>query len=102
MSDSTPLPALPEPDLEDHEYELWGQNARGDFFGAGQMHAYARAAVAEAVQREREIADAMARTLETFEAQGSDKTAALRAYYAHRAAIRATPAPADTPEGKTE
>lgn len=40
-----PAPTLPEPDLEDHEYELWGQNARGDFFSAEKLRAYAEACV---------------------------------------------------------
>ena len=49
MSDT--LPPMPEPTLEDHEYELWGQNVRSDFFTADQMRAYAAAAVA--MERER-------------------------------------------------
>jgi hypothetical protein len=40
------LPPLPAATLEDHEYELWGQNVRSDFFTADQMHAYATAATA--------------------------------------------------------
>jgi hypothetical protein len=52
-------------------------------------HWYSPAAVREMLTAERERwqahADAMAQTLEAFEAQGSDKTAALRAYRAFRA-----------------
>lgn len=44
-ADERELPPLPQPTLEDHDYELWGQNVRGDFFTAEQMHAYARAAL---------------------------------------------------------
>jgi hypothetical protein len=50
---------------------------------------YSQTALDAAVAAERERwgahADAMAQTLEAFEAQGSDKTAALRAYRAFRA-----------------
>jgi hypothetical protein len=34
---------LPEPTLEDHEYELWGQNVRADFYTSQQMRAYGAA-----------------------------------------------------------
>ena len=51
MSDDT-LPPLPAPVLERHEYEAWGQNMLGDFFSAGQMHAYARAAVSAALAQQ--------------------------------------------------
>lgn len=32
-------PKLPEPTLEDHEYELWGQNVRADFYTSEQLRA---------------------------------------------------------------
>lgn len=48
------LPDLPEPTLEDHPLELWGQNVASDLFTADQMRAYAAQAVAE--ERERCIA----------------------------------------------
>lgn len=38
------LPPLPEPTLESHEYELWGQNVLGDFFTAAQVIAIQREA----------------------------------------------------------
>lgn len=47
------LPQLPGPDLEDQDYELWGQNVRGDFWSAEKMRAYAAAAI-EAQQAELE------------------------------------------------
>lgn len=51
----TALPKLPEPALEDVPYELWGQNAIGDFFTAEQMRSYALAAL-EGSQDARESA----------------------------------------------
>lgn len=42
MSDN--LPPL-KPDLEGHEYELWGQNMRGDFVTVEKAKAYTRAAL---------------------------------------------------------
>lgn len=37
------LPQLPQATLEDHDYEVWGQNVKSDFFIEGQMRAYGRA-----------------------------------------------------------
>ncbi len=39
------LPPLPEPRLEQHELELWGQNVCADLYDDRQMRAYARAAI---------------------------------------------------------
>jgi len=39
------LQPLPEPTLENVDYELWGQNVKTDCFTPEQMQAYARAAV---------------------------------------------------------
>jgi hypothetical protein len=39
MSD---LPPLPEPDLEDHPYEGWGQNMSGNFYSSERMRTYAQ------------------------------------------------------------
>jgi hypothetical protein len=39
MTDET-LPPLPEPRLEQHELELWGQNVLVDLFDGQQMRAY--------------------------------------------------------------
>lgn len=39
------LPPLPEPFLQDHPCELWGQNVAFDLFTPEKMHTYARAAV---------------------------------------------------------
>ena len=44
---------LPEPTPEDHEYELWGQNVKADFYTADQM----RAAIAA---KDAELAEAWA------------------------------------------
>ena len=38
MDKITP-PPMPEPTLDDHEYELWGQNVRANFFTADQLTA---------------------------------------------------------------
>ncbi len=40
--------ALPPPTLEDHEYELWGQNVRADFYTAEQMVTAVKAALERA------------------------------------------------------
>lgn len=42
------LPPLPEPAIEDHPAELWGQNVLHDLFTADQMRAYAQQALQEA------------------------------------------------------
>ena len=47
------LPPLPEPRIERHECELWGQNILVDLFDQQQMAAYARASV-EAQRAENE------------------------------------------------
>jgi DNA-binding helix-hairpin-helix protein with protein kinase domain len=52
---------------------------------AGHVAADVAATLAAERERWKAHADAMAQTLEAFEAQGSDKTAALRAYRAFRA-----------------
>ena len=39
------LPPMPEPTLEEVEYEIWGQNARMDCYNSDQMRGYATAAV---------------------------------------------------------
>lgn len=44
-------PALPPPDLEDVDYELWGQNAKADCWFAEKVRAYGRECAAEAVRR---------------------------------------------------
>lgn len=52
MTPDTPtqaaLPPLPEPAIEDHPAELWGQNVLHDLFTADQMRAYAQQALQEA------------------------------------------------------
>jgi hypothetical protein len=45
MTDNITLPPWPEPRLEQHELELWGQNVCADLYDGNQMHAFARAAV---------------------------------------------------------
>ena len=40
MTDDITLPPLPEPRLEQHELELWGQNVLVDLFDGQQMRAY--------------------------------------------------------------
>jgi hypothetical protein len=67
-----------------HEFRPRWFGDDGGFTGA-QMRLYAMEAVAAERERWQAHADAMAQTLEAFEAQGSDKTAALRAYRAFRA-----------------
>ena len=47
-SQAVATPALPEATLEDHEYELWGQNARADFYTADQMRTYGAACASAA------------------------------------------------------
>lgn len=42
MTDIT-WPPMPEPTLEDHEYELWGQNVRANFYTAKQVRQQRRA-----------------------------------------------------------
>jgi hypothetical protein len=44
------LPPLPEPTLEDVDYEIWGQNSKMDCYSEEQMRMYAQAAL----QAERE------------------------------------------------
>lgn len=51
----TALPPLPEPTLERHEYELWGQNVCSDFFTPDQMCAYAEQARADLLARVAEL-----------------------------------------------
>jgi hypothetical protein len=46
VSTDRELPPLPEPTLEDHDWELWGQNVRSDFYTREQVLAY-RALIAE-------------------------------------------------------
>ncbi len=46
MSTDRELPPLPEPTLEDHDWELWGQNVRSDFYTREQLLAD-RALIAE-------------------------------------------------------
>lgn len=52
MTPDTPtqaaLPELPEPTIEAHPAELWGQNVLHDLFTADQMRAYAKKALQEA------------------------------------------------------
>ena len=48
------MPPLPPPDLEDHETELWGQNVRGNYWGAERVKKYGAACAAAAVKAERE------------------------------------------------
>jgi hypothetical protein len=45
VNDDITLPPWPEPRLEQHELELWGQNVCADLYDGNQMHAFARAAV---------------------------------------------------------
>ena len=49
---------LPEPFLEDVDYELWGQNAKADCYSAEQLRSYAEACVK--AERERAQAEVMA------------------------------------------
>ncbi len=59
---------LPEPDLEDHEYELWGQNVRGYFFSLEAAAARGRAFSAQiaAEKRIRDAAPQMLAALQTL------------------------------------
>ena len=45
------MPPLPEPTVEDHPMELWGQNVAADLFNAEQMHLYARTYAADLERR---------------------------------------------------
>ena len=52
---STPdLGPLPEPTLEDHEYEMWGQNVLADFYTADQLRAERQRCYELGVAAERE------------------------------------------------
>jgi hypothetical protein len=52
-------PDLPPPDLEDADYELWGQNVKADCWFAAKMRAYGDARAAAAVLAEREKSEAI-------------------------------------------
>lgn len=49
------MPPLPKPDLEDHEYEAWGQNVVADFVTVEKMRKYGDARAAEATKRAAKI-----------------------------------------------
>ena len=92
-------PDLPRPDLEDVDYELWGQNVKADCWFAAKMRAYGDARAAAAVLAEQEKAEAMrTKAQELVDAlDGSywsswQTTAGFSAQWeALRAAIRAEP-----------
>lgn len=48
---------MPKPDLEDHEYELWGQNMRDDFVTVEKMYAYAAQVEAATIERCAKVCD---------------------------------------------
>lgn len=55
------LPALPRPDLEGVDYEMWGQNVRADCWFEKKMRAYATAAVLAERERCARVCDDEAR-----------------------------------------
>jgi hypothetical protein len=48
------MPPLPEPDIEDYDYELWGQNAKADAWFEAKVLAYGEACREEGAKAERE------------------------------------------------
>lgn len=52
------LPAMPEPDLEDVDYELWGQNAKADVWFKERMRAYGLSCFQAGVAAERAKSEA--------------------------------------------
>ena len=85
MTQEAELPALPRPDLEDVDYELWGQNVKSDCWFEKKMRAYATAAVL--AERERNCAALM---------EMHARTRHLHNYY-HCAAVSLFPPPAKEP-----
>jgi hypothetical protein len=77
---------LPEPLAQEWDYDHSGEGRNfltGDFTAEQMLahrEAYAQAVLAAELMLWRSHADAMAHALEVFEAQGSDKTKALRDY----------------------
>ena len=70
-------PPLPNPDLEDHEHELWGQNVCSDFVTVEKMHSYGKACAAAATERAAKVCRNMG-ALEAMEGEEYGSAAMVR------------------------